>query len=178
MKLVWMIHLDGCVPSLHPPILNMLKPDAVKHLHSQIHSPLVAVHHQMQQELLIQCFLMIALWIQTCSVMITTIQTTTGNASFNCDFILHVSWQNLLGFGYHCVYSLPCSFKNQVMDVQTEICTNGEIHQVPKSKDLQNKPDRPNKPRYNIITPQKMIISLLRSYFTPKSSKKLHFAYY
>ncbi|XP_016103145.1 arf-GAP with Rho-GAP domain, ANK repeat and PH domain-containing protein 1 [Sinocyclocheilus grahami] len=39
------------------------------------------------------------------------------------------------------------SFTEQVMDVRTEMCTNGEIHQVPKSQDLQNKADRPNKPR-------------------------------
>uniref|UniRef100_A0A8C1DMU1 Arf-GAP with Rho-GAP domain, ANK repeat and PH domain-containing protein 1-like n=1 Tax=Cyprinus carpio carpio TaxID=630221 RepID=A0A8C1DMU1_CYPCA len=39
------------------------------------------------------------------------------------------------------------SFTDHVMDVQTEICTNGEIHEVPKSQDLQNNVDRPNKPR-------------------------------
>ncbi|XP_043077034.1 arf-GAP with Rho-GAP domain, ANK repeat and PH domain-containing protein 1 isoform X2 [Puntigrus tetrazona] len=39
------------------------------------------------------------------------------------------------------------SFTDQGMDVRTDVCTNGEIHQAPKSPDLQNKPDRPNKPR-------------------------------
>ncbi|KTG46149.1 hypothetical protein cypCar_00011800 [Cyprinus carpio] len=43
------------------------------------------------------------------------------------------------------------SFTDHVMDVQTEICTNGEIHEVPKSQDLQNNVDRPNKPRHNVL---------------------------
>ncbi|XP_073680055.1 arf-GAP with Rho-GAP domain, ANK repeat and PH domain-containing protein 1 [Garra rufa] len=38
------------------------------------------------------------------------------------------------------------SFTEKAIDVQKEICTNGEIHQVAKSQDPQNQPD--NKPRF------------------------------
>ncbi|KAI2650959.1 Arf-GAP with Rho-GAP domain, ANK repeat and PH domain-containing protein 1 [Labeo rohita] len=39
------------------------------------------------------------------------------------------------------------SFIDQAIDVQTEVRTNGEIHQVPKSQKPPNKPNKPNKPR-------------------------------
>ncbi|XP_042604445.1 arf-GAP with Rho-GAP domain, ANK repeat and PH domain-containing protein 3-like isoform X3 [Cyprinus carpio] len=39
------------------------------------------------------------------------------------------------------------SLTDQVTEGRTEICPNGGIHQVPKSQDVQNKPDRFNKPR-------------------------------
>ncbi|XP_052392286.1 arf-GAP with Rho-GAP domain, ANK repeat and PH domain-containing protein 1-like [Carassius gibelio] len=44
-------------------------------------------------------------------------------------------------------HSDKASFTDQVMGVQTDVCINGEIYNLPRSQDLQNNADGPNIPR-------------------------------
>ncbi|KAL1252394.1 hypothetical protein QQF64_017087 [Cirrhinus molitorella] len=73
--------------------------------------------------------------------------SSSPDAAGTADSVLYnncLATPDLLSNDHHD--SDKASFTEKVTDVQPEICTNGEIHQVPISQDPLNKPDKSSKP--------------------------------